>query len=118
MKRLALIVLGVATALTVPTVASAVKPSPGEKRLAKAECLAERGATAADRVEFRVTYGKKALRNCIRVKAREFAVERSIAVAEARTSCRAEQASDPVGFREEYPSATPLHMCIRLELAP
>ena len=118
MKRLAPIVLGVAVALTVPTVAAAVKPTPGEKRLARAECLAERGATAADRVEFRVTYGRKALRNCIRIKAREFAAERGVARTEAVASCRAERASDPVGFREEYPGPRPLQLCIRMELAP
>ena len=116
MKKLVLIVVGLAV-LALPPAAAAVKPTKYEKQLARIECLSERGVDAISRAEFRATYpGKKPLRVCIRIKAREFATERAIAASEARIGCQEEKASDPLGFRQEYPGG--LKQCIRLESAP
>jgi hypothetical protein len=116
MKKILLIAGGLAV-LALPPAAAAVKPTKGEKRLARIECLQERGADAASRAEFRASYpGKKPLKVCIRIKAQELASERAIAASEARIACTEERAADPVGFREEYPGG--LKQCIRLESMP
>jgi hypothetical protein len=116
MKKIVLIVIGLAV-LALPPAAAAVKPTKYEKRPARIECLSERGVDAVSRAEFRATYpGKKPLRVCIRIKAAELASERAIASSEARIACQEEKASDPVGFREEYPGG--IKQCIRLESMP
>jgi hypothetical protein len=116
MKKIVLIVVGLAV-LALPPAAAAVKPTKYERQLARAECISERGTDAASRAEFRALYrGKKPLLVCIRIKARELATERAIAASEARVGCQQEKASDPVGFREEYPGG--LKQCIQLESAP
>ena len=115
MKKIVLLVVGLAL-LAVPPAAAAVKPTKAEKRLARIECLQERGVDAASRAEFRATYGRRPLRRCIRILAQELAAERAIARSEARIACNEERASDPVGFREEYPGG--ITQCIRLESAP
>jgi hypothetical protein len=116
MKKLVLIVVGLAV-LALPPAAAAVKPTKFEKRQARIECLSERGVDAVSRAEFRLTYpGKKPLKVCIRVKAAELAAERALASSEARIACNEEKASDPLGFRQEYPGG--VKQCIRLESAP
>jgi hypothetical protein len=115
MKKLVLIVVGLAV-LALPPSAAAVKPTKFERQQARIECLSERGVDAASRAEFRLTYGKKPLRRCIRILAQEFAAERAIASSEARIACNEERASDPLGFRQEYPGG--VKQCIRLESAP
>lgn len=115
MKKILLIVVGLAV-LALPPSAAAVKPTKYERQQARIECLSERGVDAASRAEFRLTYGKKPLRRCIRILAQEFALERSVASSEARIACQQEKASDPVGFREEFPGG--LKQCIQLESAP
>jgi hypothetical protein len=116
MKKLVLIVVGLAV-LALPPAAAAVKPTKFEKQQARIECLSERGVDAVSRAEFRLTYpGKKPLKVCIRVKAAELAAERALASSEARIACNEEKASDPLGFRQEYPGG--VKQCIRLESAP
>jgi hypothetical protein len=115
MKKIVLIVVGLAV-LALPPSAAAVKPTKYERQLARIECLSERGTDPASRAEFRALYGKKPLKRCIRVIAQEFAAERAIAASEARIGCQEERASDPLGFRQEYPGG--LKQCIRLESLP
>jgi hypothetical protein len=116
MKKIVLIAAGLAV-LTMPPAAAAVKPTKYERQLARIECLEERGADPASRAEFRAMYpGKKPLKVCIRIKARELAAERAVVASEARIACQEERASDPVGFREEYPGG--IKQCIRLESMP
>ena len=119
MKRPALIALGLAAALIVPaSAAPRVKPTPGEKRVARAECLAERGVTRADHLEFAAKYGRRPLRRCIRIVAQELAAEHRLEWIQAWNECRAEYRADPIGFREEYPGPRPIRLCVRMELAP
>jgi hypothetical protein len=115
MKKIVLIVVGLAV-LALPPSAAAVKPTKYERQLARIECLSERGADPASRAEFRALYGRKPLKRCIRFKAQELAQERAIASSEARIACNEERASDPLGFRQEYPGG--VKQCIRLESAP
>ena len=101
-------------ALAVPASASAVTPTRAEKRIAKAECRVERGVTRAEHLEFRLEYGgRRPFRRCVRLKAREFAMERAIEQAEAWQTCRAERAADPLEFAQDYPGG--LRQCVRLE---
>jgi hypothetical protein len=115
MKKILFIVAGLAV-LALPPAAAAVKPTKFERQQARIECLSERGVDAASRAEFRLTYGKKPLKRCIRIKAQELAAERALVASEARTSCQQEKASDPAGFTQEYPGG--LKQCIQLESAP
>jgi hypothetical protein len=116
MRRTAFIIVGVVGVLALPASAAGVKPTSAEKRLARAECKAERGVTRADHLEFAAEYGgRRPFRRCVRLKAREFAAERALAQAEALQACRAERAADPVEFAEDYPGADPLRQCVRME---
>jgi hypothetical protein len=116
MKKILLIAAGLAV-LALPPSAAAVKPTKQERQQARIECLQERGTDPASRAEFRATYpGKKPLKKCIRIKARELAAERALVVSEARTACQQERTADPVAFSEEYPGG--LKQCIQLESAP
>jgi hypothetical protein len=115
MKKIVLIVVGLAV-LALPPSAAAVKPTKFERQQARIECLSERGVDAASRAEFRLTYGKKPLRRCIRILAQELAQERALVASEARIGCQQEKASDPAGFLAEYPGG--IKQCIRLESAP
>jgi hypothetical protein len=115
MKKIVLIVLGLAV-LALPPAAAAVKPTKFERQQARIECLSERGVDAASRAEFRLTYGKKPLKRCIRIIAQQLAAERAVVASEARIGCQQEKASDPAGFLAEYPGG--LKQCIQLESAP
>jgi hypothetical protein len=57
MRSTALIAIGLVAALALPSAAGAVRPTRAEKRLATAECRAERGVTRAEHLEFRIEYG-------------------------------------------------------------
>jgi hypothetical protein len=114
MKSTALIAIGLVAALALPSAAGAVRPTRAEKRIAKAECRIERGVTRADHLEFRIQYGgRRPFRRCVRLKARELAMERAIAQAEAWQTCRAERAADPLEFAVDYPGG--LRQCVRME---
>jgi hypothetical protein len=93
------------------------KPTQYERLLARSECGKERGTEPIKIAEFNAMYAaKRPLLFCIEFKALELAIERAAAPAEARISCTQERASDPVGFREEYPGG--LKQCIQLESMP
>ena len=114
MRRTAFITVSVIGVLALPASAAGVKPTRAEKRLAKAECRAERGVTRAEHLEFRIEYGgRRPFRRCVRLRSMEFARERAIERAEAWRTCRAERAADPVEFAEDYPGG--LRHCVRME---
>lgn len=114
MRRTAFIIVGVVGVLALPASAAGVTPTRAEKRLAKAECRAERGVTRADHLEFRIQYGgRRPFRRCVRLGAMVLARERAVARAEAWQTCRAEQAADPAEFAQEYPGG--LRQCVRME---
>lgn len=115
MKKIVLIVLGLAV-LALPPAAAAVKPTKYEKLLARMECGKERGAGPVKRAAFRAQYpGKRPLLVCIRFKSWELALERAAAPAEARIVCRQEKLTNPE-FRLEFPGG--IEQCIRLESMP
>jgi hypothetical protein len=117
LSRAAPILVALAIPLAVPATAMAVKPTKAERRQAAAECRVERGVTRADRLEFAAEYGRRRpFRRCVRIKARELAVERHRAWVEAMRTCRAERLADPVEFAEDYPGPRPLRQCVRMEL--
>jgi hypothetical protein len=93
------------------------KPTQYEKLLARSECGLERGTDPIKIKEFNAMYAaKNPLQFCIAFKALEMAIERAAAPAEARITCTQERASDPIGFRQEYPGG--LKQCIQLESMP
>lgn len=69
-------------------------PSQARDAAAK-QCAAEK---KADRVAFKATYGKHAMRNCIKGETDDQREERTNAARE----CRAEQAADPAAFEASY----------------
>ena len=116
MKKIVLIVLGLAVLALPPAAAAAVKPTKYEKLLARLECGMERGADPVKRAEFRAHYpGKRPLLVCIRFKSWELALERAAAPAEARIACRQEKLTNPE-FGLEFPGG--VKQCIRLESMP
>ena len=115
MKKIVLIVLGLAV-LAVPPATAAVKPTKYEKLLARLECGMERGADPVKRAEFRAHYpGKRPLLVCIRFKSWELALERAAAPGEARIACQQEQLTNPE-FRLGFPGG--IKQCIGLESMP
>ena len=96
MKRMTTI-LGVlvAAALMLTTVASADKPTPDARDVAKAQCKAEK---KADKKAFKATYGKGAMRTCVKGE-KENASE---TIANASKECKAERDADPAAFTEKY----------------
>jgi hypothetical protein len=101
MKKITLIT-GLAMALVLPASAVA-KPQPdkADKRAAKAECKALRGAGDATREAFRTQY--RNLSACIRAKAAEEAQEEQTAHKNASKECKAErQTLGEEKFAEEY----------------
>jgi hypothetical protein len=65
------------------------------KNLAAKQCAAQK---KADRVAFRATYGKHAMRNCIKGATDEVKAE----LKNAAKECRAERRADPAAFRQNY----------------
>jgi hypothetical protein len=110
-----LTILALVALLVFATSASAVVPTKAEKRLARAECRAERaGTTYAD---FASEWGRpRPFRRCVRVTARELARERVVAKREARRACIQEMNADPGEFFLEYGRRHPLRKCIRQEM--
>ncbi|MGB2852124.1 MAG: hypothetical protein WBC01_10705 [Solirubrobacterales bacterium] len=100
MKRLTTIPLAMlGCALMVAAVASAAKPdkTPNAKQVAQSQCKAEK---RADKAAFKATYGKRAMRTCVKG-------EKSSGKAELQNAaqvCRAERAEDEALFNETYGS--------------
>ena len=64
MKRITTVIAAViASGLMLAAVAGAAKPAPDAKDVAKAECKAEK---QADKAAFKATYGKGAMRTCVK----------------------------------------------------
>jgi hypothetical protein len=113
MKKIVLIV-GALAALALPSSAAAAKPTKYELMLARIECGKERGADPVKRADFRAHYpAKNPLAFCIRLKAQEMALSRSVGPMEARISCQQAKAEAPLDFRLEYPGG--LKQCIAME---
>jgi hypothetical protein len=100
MKRLTIIPLAMLScALMIAAVASAAKPdkTPNAKQVAQSQCKAEK---KADKGAFKATYGKRAMRTCVKG-------EKSSGKAELKNAaqvCRAERAEDEALFNETYGS--------------
>ena len=88
--------------LVFASVASASKPvdhQQGGKSAAAKACATEK---KADKAAFNATYGKHAMRNCI--KAVVESGGNVVAAKNAAQECKAERAADPAGFQEQYGS--------------
>lgn len=100
MKRLTIIPLAMLScALMVAAVASAAKPdkAPNPKQVAKSQCKAEK---KADKAAFRATYGKRAMRTCVKGEK----PETKTAIKNASQECKAERAEDEALFNATYGS--------------
>src|SRR6478736_8059633 len=65
------------------------------KNVAAKQCAAEK---KADKAAFRATYGKHAMRNCIKGTSDEAATE----LKNAAKECKAARQADPEGFQQQY----------------
>src|SRR5918999_6136410 len=113
MRKIAMIVVGaaVAAALMLPATGAA-KPSIYDRFEARQTCLGERGVgDPIKRQEFRLLYGRKPMRKCVRFHARTIAMERRVEVPLIKAECRMNARIDPE-FRLEYPGG--VRMCIRM----
>jgi hypothetical protein len=99
MKRLTIPLAVLSCALMVAAVASATKPdkAPNPKQVAKSQCKAEK---KADKAAFKATYGKRAMRTCVKGEKAETRAE----IKNAAQECKAERAEDEALFNETYGS--------------
>ena len=100
MKRLTIIPLAMlGCALMVAAVASAAKPNktPNAKQVAQSQCKAEK---RADKAAFKATYGKRAMRTCVKGEKPGAGAE----LKNAAQECKAERAEDEALFNETYGS--------------
>jgi hypothetical protein len=112
---LAVLSLSVAVAMTVPASAIA-KPTIFDRFEARKTCIAERGVgDPVKRATFRLLWGKRPLRKCVRFYARQIAMERRMEAPLIRAECRLAARTDPE-FRLDYPGG--VRMCIRMEMMP
>ena len=101
MKKI-LCTAGVLSMLALPGAAFAQDETPSPKQTAQAACKAERSEVG--KAQYRLTYGTanknrtNAQRNCVRQRTGE--VEAT--TAEAKTTCKEEQAADKAAFNEKY----------------
>jgi hypothetical protein len=115
-KKAVTIVLGlaVAVALTVPA-SAAPGPNMFDRFEARKTCIGERGVgDPIKRMEFRMLWGRRPMRKCVRFYAREAAMERRLELPAIRMECRLAARTDPE-FRLEYPS---VRACVRMESMP
>jgi hypothetical protein len=97
MKRVTMFIAAVIAALVFVPTAGAAKPDNTARDVAKAQCKAEK---RADKAAFKATYGKRAMRTCVKGEksdARE-------TLRNASQECKAEKAEDPEGFATTYGS--------------
>lgn len=119
MKKIAVVLAGaaVASGLTVPAVAGPPAPNFADRFEARKTCISERGVgDPAKRLEFRLLYGKRPMRNCVRYHARLIAMERRMEAPLIRAECRMAQMEAPLEFSQEYPGG--VRMCVRMESMP
>lgn len=95
MKRLTVFCAAMMGVAAIAAPASADKIDVQAKKAAQAQCQAEK---QADKAAFKATYGKHAMRTCVKG-------EKTKAVKELRgasRNCKAERAADPAAFTEKY----------------
>jgi hypothetical protein len=117
-KKAVLSVIGlavlVAVVMTVPASAAA-KPTMFDRFEARQTCISERGVgDPVKRMEFRMLYGRRPMRRCVRMNARTIAMERRMDLPIIRMECRMAAMTDPE-FRLEFPS---VRACVRMETMP
>jgi hypothetical protein len=115
-KKAVTIVLGlaVAVALTVPA-SAAPRPNMFDRFEARKTCISERGVgDPVKRMEFRLLYGRRPMRRCVRMHARTIAMERRMELPMIWMECRIAARTDPE-FRLEFPS---VRACVRMETMP
>ena len=95
MKRLTILCAAVLSTAVVAAPAGAASTDADAKKAAHVQCKAEK---KTDKAAFKATYGKHAMRTCVKG-------EKTAAVKEARgasKNCKAERAADPAAFTEKY----------------
>jgi hypothetical protein len=118
MKKIAVIVVGaaVAASLTLPA-AGAAKPTFADRFAARETCIGERGIGDPVKArEFRLLYGRRPMRKCVRYNARILAQERRLELPVIRAECRMARWEAPLEFRMDYPGG--VRMCVRMESMP
>jgi hypothetical protein len=111
---LSVLALAVAVAMTVPAAAPA-KPTMFDRFEARQTCISERGiGDPVKMMEFKMLYGRRPMRKCVRMHARTIAMERRMEVPMIRMECRIAARTDPE-FRLEFPS---VRACVRMEMLP
>jgi hypothetical protein len=97
MKKLPMILAAlIGSALLFSALASAKpKSEVTAKQAAKQQCKAEK---RADKAAFKATYGKRAMRTCVKGEKSESSEE----IRNAAQECKAERAADPDAFTETY----------------
>ena len=115
-KKAVLSVIGLAVAVAMTLPASAVaKPTMFDRFEARQTCISERGVgDPIKRMEFRLLYGRRPMRRCVRMNARLIAMERRFELPAIRMECRLAARTDPE-FRLEFPS---VRACVRMEMMP
>jgi hypothetical protein len=114
-SALFVLALGVVTALLVPATANA-RPTIYDRFEARQTCISERGSDIIKHREFRMLYGRKPMRKCVRFHARTIAMERRMEAPLIPFECRQQQREAPLEFRQEYPGG--IRMCVRMESMP
>lgn len=116
-KKVVLTILALAAAVVATVPASAMaKPTIFDRFEARQTCISERGVgDPVKRMEFKMLYGRKPMRKCVRFHARTIAMERRMEVPLIKAECRIAAQTDPE-FRLEYPGG--VGMCIRMGLMP
>jgi hypothetical protein len=118
MKKIAMVVAGgaVAAGLALPA-AGAAGPTFLDRFEARQTCIGERGVGDPVKArEFRLLYGRRPMRRCVRYNARLIAMERRIEAPTIRAECQMEARIDPIEFRQEYPGG--VETCVRMESMP
>jgi hypothetical protein len=115
-KKIVLSVIGLAVAVAMTVPASAVaKPNMFDRFEARQTCISERGiGDPVKTMEFKMLYGRRPMRKCVRMHARTIAMERRMSLPMVRMECRIAAQTDPE-FRLEFPS---VRACVRMEMLP
>jgi hypothetical protein len=115
-KKVVLSVIGLAVAVAMTLPASAIaKPNMFDRFAARQTCISERGiGDPVKMMEFKMLYGRRPMRKCVRMHARTIAMERRMELPMIRMECRIMAQTDPA-FRLEFPS---VRACVRMESMP
>jgi hypothetical protein len=115
-KKAVLSVIGLAVAVAMTLPASAVaKPTMFDRFEARQVCIGERGVgDPVKLMEFKLLYGRRPMRKCVRMHARTLAMERRMELPMIRMECRIMAQTDPA-FRLEFPS---VRACVRMGMMP